>query len=117
MSISLLQRLRQVPLGWLLGVLLLLPLGQSAAVWHVLGHLGEPAQQTQRDNAALPHGDGCGLCQVAAVVGAGGAPSALPVCAVAAGLGRMHPAPVAAAVWLAPVAVGYRSRAPPGVLG
>ena len=117
MFVSLLQRLRQVHLGWLLGWLLLLPLGQSAAAWHVMGHLGEPARQTHPENGSLPQGDGCGLCQLAAVAGAGGALPALPVCGAAPELGGMPPAPAAAAAWLAPVAMAYRSRAPPCALG
>jgi hypothetical protein len=117
MPVRLFQRLRQVHLGWLLGGLLLLPLAQSAATWHVMEHLGEPARQAHHEDASLPHGDNCGLCQLAAVVGAGGAMPALPVCVAAPDFGWMPPAAAAAAAWLAPVAVAYRSRAPPRALG
>jgi hypothetical protein len=116
MLASLLQRLRQLHLGWLLGWLLLLPLGQSAAAWHVMGHLGEPVRQAHHKNDSLPHGNDCGLCQLAAVTGAGGALPALPMYGAAFDMGRIPPVAAVIAAWLALVAMAYRSRAPPCAL-
>ena len=116
MSVSTLQRLRQLGSGWLLGLALLLPLAQSALAWHVISHGGEAGRQSRDDERSLPHGKDCPVCQMAAALGAGGPPCAPPrwTAPVAE---QAPPVAVAAAAWLAPVAVAYRSRAPPGLAG
>jgi len=123
MSSAFLQRARRAGLGWLLGLLLLLPLAQSMAVWHEVSHLGgseeagesgkwpEPASH---DGSSLPHHGACSLCLMAAAIGAGGLPAmapALPVPVPDAKLARIFA--VETAAWAAPPVAAYRSRAPP----
>jgi len=114
MPASTLQCLRQLGRGWLLGLALLLPLAQSALAWHAISHLGEAARQMQDDEHSLPHDKDCPLCQMAAAFGDGGPPASPPGW-TAPVLEQAQPAPAVVAAWLPPVAVAYRSRAPPGL--
>lgn len=97
-------------LGWLLCLVLLLPIAQTAASWHVLSHIGAP--QTEDTSQQALDQDRCDLCVSAAAL-LGGAPlrsdtSVAPDRARAEAV-RFNPnaAPV-----LAPVRA-YDSRAPP----
>lgn len=98
-------------LVWLLWLALLLPLAQALSLGHGLSHVVQAAG-TGDDGKAAPHALHCDLCLAAQAV-TGGAPPAdapglLPGTAV-------HVAPRAAAdsVAPAPLALAYRSRAPP----
>ena len=97
-------------LTWLLWLVLLLPLAQTAASWHVLSHAA--AGQTGDDGTQAIGQERCDLCLNAAVV-LGGVPQ-VTACALALACnahpntlfvppGRILPAPVRA----------YNSRAPP----
>ena len=97
-------------LAWLLGLLLLLPLAQAAATWHLLSHVNAaPATSSQRDPAI--HEDHCNLCLTAAAIVGGAIPSQ-----PAASIQIMLLAGVAdaiATVWIAGAQRPYQSRAPP----
>jgi hypothetical protein len=114
--------LRQTSFGWLLGLLLLLPLAQSMAARHEVSHLGAwgglnagAESARQRDGSPLPHdGEACSLCLAAATIGAGGLPAvALLFVAPGATPARIAVARVDAPA--TPPATAYRSRAPPPV--
>ncbi|MCL1960675.1 MAG: hypothetical protein FWG56_02580 [Desulfovibrionaceae bacterium] len=119
MSCALLLRPRQIGFGWLLGLLLALPLAQSMAVWHAVSHLGGPgelgaqAKPAPRDGVPLPHNKVCELCLTAAAIDAGGLPAmAMTLSFAAPDAQACVPAPEVAA-WATPPAAAYRSRAPP----
>lgn len=107
------RRFHSVPprrLAWLLWLVLLLPLAQSAAAWHAVSHsaTGAPAQDGKR---AL-HPVHCDLCLAAAALGGGALPTAPQ--------GLVHPAACHQAPraspgspWLPPFTRAYHSRAPP----
>jgi len=59
-------------LGWLLWLLLLLPLAQTAATWHVLSHAR--SEQSREDTSQGLHLERCDLCFSAATL-FGGAPA------------------------------------------
>jgi len=59
-------------LGWLLWLVLLLPLAQTAASWHVLSHTR--AEQSREDTPQGLHQERCDLCFSAATL-FGGAPA------------------------------------------
>ena len=97
-------------LAWLLWLMLLLPLAQTAASWHVLSHAA--SGQTGDDGAQAIGQERCDLCLTAAAV-LGGVPQVTPCSLVLpcnthqttffAPPGRILPAPERA----------YNSRAPP----
>lgn len=91
---------------------LLLPLAQAVAAGHTITHHG-PAQQRDAAPAALDAH--CAQCLLAAPVGAGAPPSALPVFAAP---DAAQPAPAApfVAECASALALAYRSRAPPTAL-
>ena len=95
-------------LAWLLGLLLLLPLAQVAAQWHLTSHLHT---ESSRDNHVLTQ-EHCDLC-LTALQASGGAPLVQvqppPLQRFGFDTPIFRPSPVhTAAVWLP-----YRSRAPP----
>jgi hypothetical protein len=105
-------------LSWLLWLVLLLPLAQTAAQWHGYGHravaVAADAGETREADPQAPHATHCSLCLAAAHLCAGAVP------AVAMGVGL----PAGAQVWLsaapsaggqAALSLAYRSRAPPVV--
>jgi hypothetical protein len=101
-------------LSWLLWLVLLLPMGQLAATWHVLSHV-HSGQVSGNDGDQAIHEDQCELCPSAAAL-IGGAPVAsssdLPQ------LTALYGAPLVAlhgVVWTAPTRA-YNSRAPPLLL-
>lgn len=103
--------------AWLLWLVLLLPLAQTAANWHLLSHAtselsGESGESGGADGKPAIDPAHCDLCLMAAAL-IGAAP---PVpSAVLAPSTATHTPPVSgfASVWLAPALPAYQSRAPP----
>ena len=100
-------------IAWLFCLVLLLPMAQSAALWHGLSH-GLEDSSARGDHKQGSLAGHCDLCLVAAAVSAGappGVPHAVPDPAA------RHALPLAtwASVWLAAPTRAYRSRAPPHV--
>lgn len=109
--------------AWLLSLILLMPLAQALATWHVLSHslqeqVLEPAQTQApapdaagKSKAGLHH-EHCDLCVIAAAVLGGAHPATSPPLPP---LSLVHQAPLAtpAAHWIALAALPYQSRAPP----
>jgi len=99
--------------AWLLWVMLLLPIAQTAAMWHGASHGVQAVQQdAPASNKPLPQADHCDLCLMAAAIQGGALPSAppwLPFPSV------RHEAPLTVFVtgWPGTPARPYRSRAPP----
>ena len=113
MQSSLLHSFTRRHLTWLLWLVLLLPLAQTAASWHVLSHTA--SSQTGDDGVQAIGQERCELCLTAAAV-LGGAPQ-VTACLKALACnadqttffvppGRILPAPERA----------YNSRAPPHFL-
>lgn len=109
-------RLSKGHLAWLLGILLLMPLAQTAAAWHQISH----TQQSQAFEKLDPQSpttvaDYCDLCQIAAATGGGLLPTQIPAFSATA-------APCAVsrftcqAVAAKPLWQPYASRAPPFAL-
>ena len=108
-------RISKGHLAWLLGILLLMPLAQTAAAWHQISHTQSQASETRGPQSGPPVADYCDLCQIAAATGAGllptqthafsanAAPCAVPgfTCQSVAAKPQWHP---------------YASRAPPFAL-
>ena len=101
-------------LVWLLWLVLLLPLAQTAASLHLLSHAiadvsgaSAPADGKQ----AIEHAH-CELCLTAAAL-VGAAPPVAPPLLPQLVTHRQQPATVHAAVWLTPTITAYESRAPP----
>jgi hypothetical protein len=101
----------QRSLSWLFWLVLLLPVAQSAAAWHVYSH-GQ-AEAGERDQGKpAPHSAQCDLCLAAAAV-SGGALVGTPPSLVLLSARHALPEPATASVWQAPAALAYLSRAPP----
>lgn len=96
---------------WLLWLVLLLPMGQTAATWHVLSHV-HSSQAAEEDGQQGIHQDHCDLCLSAATL-IGGAPLAYVSDAPQAS-GRIE-VPLVALHGLFSTAPpqAYNSRAPP----
>jgi hypothetical protein len=98
-------------LVWLLWLVLLLPMAQTAATWHVLSHVNSE-QREDTDGQKAIHQGHCDLCLSAAAL-VGGAPvassPALPAVKV------MHELTVAdvRSISLSTAPRAYDSRAPP----
>jgi len=114
MRVPLFNMLSKGRLAWLLGLLLLMPLAQTAASWHLISHVH--AQLSEKlDDSSVNLADYCDLCQTAAVT-LGGALTARSVAHVAT------PAPLEAPQFPSRSAVlpqswqPYASRAPPFAL-
>lgn len=105
--------------AWLLWLALLLPIAQVAAAGHALTHLGNPTGSSSSSDLegkkALAQPDGCGLCIVAAAMGAGALPGTPPTWPhmAAAHEQAQCPLPTFAP---GPLARAYLSRAPPSSL-
>ncbi len=120
-SVPLVRRLfgsRSRLIWWLLW---LVPLAQSAALWHGLSHLGpadlrpgailqKEAVDPDRGDAALGHH--CGLCLVAASVCAALLAPVLALRRQAIG-SHVRPRSALRSVWQAPLVPAYLSRGPP----
>ncbi len=98
-------------LAWLVGLLLLMPLAQAAANWHLIAHTHAQASQ-RADDTSTGLSDYCDLCQAAAAVSSGLLPTptaATPTVALPVAV----PGLAATAALLAPAWPPYASRAPP----
>lgn len=103
----------RLPLAWLLWLALLLPLGQSASVWHLSSHAAaEAAAGVDGPDPASPHAGHCAWCPVASAAALGGLDGAPAPLATLPGRAPQVAAALHRAV-LAPVPPHYRSRAPP----
>ena len=98
-------------LGWLLGLVLLLPMAQLASAWHGVSHLRAEVAAYDGGKQA-PGAAHCELCLLAAAVGSGALPSPSPALALPVAR-HAAPAPAPSVVRVAPPALAYRSRAPP----
>ena len=101
-------------LVWLLWLVLLLPIAQTAATWHVLSHL-HSEQADENDGKQAIHQDRCALCLSAAAL-IGGAPlGSAPHLPQAR---AFHEAPLVElrGILLTAPARAYDSRAPPFLL-
>jgi hypothetical protein len=102
-------------LTWLLGLLLLMPLAQTAATWHLISHIhqAQASERTDEGSAALV--DYCDLCRTAAATTGG----LLPTLAASLAVVAIPPAvllfsfqpPAHKPLW-----PPYASRAPPFAL-
>lgn len=108
------QRFSRRHLPWLLWLVLLLPLAQTAATWHMLSH-AQPDPLEDGSGGKAIHLANCDLCLSAAAL-IGGAP--LTQSPVAPALIERHEAPLAALRdgLSTPTPLAYNSRAPPLLL-
>lgn len=104
--------LRQQSLAWLLWVALLLPVAQTAALWHGVSHAASAWATSQPTDDQAPHIAHCDLCLSAAALGFGAMASA-PLALQLAALRHRLPQTVPTQVWLAAARLAYQSRAPP----
>ena len=98
-------------LVWLLWLVLLLPMAQTAATWHVLSHVNSE-QREDTDGQKAIHQGHCDLClSAAALIGGSPLASSTPLPALEA----LHEVALAGlhGVILAAAPRAYDSRAPP----
>lgn len=98
-------------LAWLLGLVLLMPLAQTAANWHLITHTYAQAAH-RSDDGSTGIEDYCDLCQIAAATSTGLLPTqyaATPTVAAPIAVPRL----AAVSALLAPAWPSYASRAPP----
>ncbi len=101
-------------LAWLLGILLLMPLAQTAAAWHLTSHAQGQASE-KRDSQSSTVADYCDLCQIAAAATGGLLPTQTVVIhAPCAPCAVPHATCQSAAI--EPLWNPYASRAPPFAL-
>jgi hypothetical protein len=105
-----LRRFSRHHLLWLV-LLLLLPLAQGAASWHVLSHTQSNQLAESSDSKAI-HLNHCDLCLSAAAL-IGGAPLAESMQLPTSGTPQAAPLAVRRDSVLTPPALAYDSRAPP----
>ena len=98
-------------LAWLVWLALLLPVAQSAAVWHGYSHVLRSAGSHDDDKRSLPAAH-CDQCLAAASVGGGALPGSPPVLPIAPAR-HERPRGAASIPWLASTTPAYLSRAPP----
>ena len=100
--------------AWLLGILLLMPLAQTAAAWHQISHSQNQASE-KRDPQSTTVADYCDLCQIAAATGGGLLPTLVTFSGIVA---RPCAVPLFACQRTAvkPLWRPYSSRAPPFAL-
>lgn len=101
-------------LAWLLALVLLLPLTQAAANWHLVSHaLADQSEQSSGDQGFHPNQ--CAVCLSAAGVTGGAIPPqsiAPPPITLPAEAPRIK----SSSIWLALAQRPYESRAPPFAL-
>ena len=96
---------------WLLWLLLLLPMAQTAATLHGYAHgLADDTNQVN-DKQALFHGP-CDICLIAAAL-IGGAPPAEPPALSQLAAPYEVPNANSSSVWISPFFSAYEGRAPP----
>ena len=114
MRVSLFNMISKGRLAWLLGMLLLMPLAQTAANWHLIAHAHAQATQSADDPSA-GIADYCDLCQTASATSAGLLPTVLHASQAVAPPTTLTPLSATAApnhaAW-----PSYASRAPPFAL-
>ncbi len=95
---------------WLLSAALLVPVAQTAAMWHVVSLVS--VDRSDAHGKPFSHPSHCDLCLTAAGLSSGGAPGATAMPPQPAGL---HEAPRVASSRFVSALAGwaYRSRAPP----
>ena len=98
-------------LAWLLMLVLLLPLAQAAANWHLSSHV-RAEQSAPPDGDHAIHVDHCDLCLTAAAL-AGGAPPVQSIALASTVVPAEAPGVQSSAVWFARPQRPYESRAPP----
>jgi ABC-type sulfate transport system permease component len=98
-------------LVWLLWLVLLLPLAQTVASWHLVSHLPTTRLTQSEDPHAINPTD-CTLCTSAAALIGGALLATAP--AQTQTIGRFE-APIAVPIGVAttPTTIAYESRAPP----
>ena len=102
-------------LAWLLGILLLMPLAQTAAAWHQISHTQSQTSERQDPPSGTNVADYCDLCQIAAATGGGLLPTYTDATCTAAGPSAA-PHFSGQAATLKPLWHPYASRAPPFTL-
>ena len=111
MSAPQLNNFSQRRFAWLLGLVLLLPLAQSAATWHLLSHV-QPVQYEQPGDDQAIHLGHCDLCLTAAAIAGGALPVqstlSAPILAPS-----VAPASRSSTIWIGWLLRPYESRAPP----
>jgi hypothetical protein len=108
-------RISKGNLAWLLGILLLMPLAQTAAAWHQISHTQSQASETRGPQSGTTVADYCDLCQIAAATGGGLLPTqsqAFSATAAPCAVPRFTCQSAAAK----PLWQPYASRAPPYAL-
>ena len=114
MRARLFNRFTHSRLAWLLGMLLLMPLAQTVASWHLVSHI--PAQASApSDEPAAALVDYCGLCNVALATTGGLLPT-LATLPTASAVPHTAPSLAFATATITPLWPPYASRAPPFVL-
>jgi len=98
-------------LAWLLGMLLLMPLAQSVASWHVVSHIPARASAPS-DEPVAALVDYCGLCDVALATTGGLLPT-LATLPTADAVLFAAPRVAFATAAITPLWPPYASRAPP----
>jgi hypothetical protein len=96
---------------WLLWLVLLLPLGQTTASWHVLSHV-HSSQAAENDGQQTLHQDHCDLCLSAATLIGGGPLACVPDASPASGPVEV-PQHALHNIFTTAPAQGYDSQAPP----
>jgi len=114
MRVRFFNRFTHSRLAWLLGMLLLMPLAQTAANWHLVSHI--PAQvSAPADETAAALVDYCGLCDVALATTGGLLPT-LATLPTADAVPHAAPGLAFATAVITPPWPPYASRAPPFAL-
>ena len=108
-----LDKFSRYSLAWLMGLMLLLPVAQTAASWHLLSHVGaRQSEPTNVDRAVHEHA--CDLCLTALAL-TGGAIAGRFVSSAPIMAPSQTPAVWHSAVGLARTQRPYESRAPPSI--
>lgn len=102
----------RMPLAWLLGILLLMPLAQTAAAWHLISHIHPTQAAESPDQPTAVLADFCDLCLTASATTGGLLPTAQVVNVATAFPSESPPSQAGKAPTQSQWAP-YASRAPP----
>lgn len=105
-------RLSRGHLAWLLGIVLLMPLAQTAAAWHQISHTQSQVSEKRGPDSSTTVADYCDLCQIAAATGGGLLPTQTEVFSATAASCAV-PGSICQSVTAKPLWQPYASRAPP----